>query len=111
MAGVDPIWADEHGGAAFPGHGPVVGVPVVVLAAGSGEDLSEQQAKPFGAGPGSGIVRPGRLGVSFDCRTASRRGTRRSPGAGRAGWGALPGRWRRTPERARRWPGEGRRPR
>jgi hypothetical protein len=28
--------------AAFLGHGPVVGVPVVVLAAGIGEDLSEQ---------------------------------------------------------------------
>jgi len=33
---------DEHGGAAFLGHDSVVGVPVVVLAAGSGEDLSEQ---------------------------------------------------------------------
>ena len=58
MAGVDPIWADERGGSAFPGHGPVVGVPVVVLAAGSGEDLSEQQAEPFGAGPGRGSSGP-----------------------------------------------------
>src|SRR5271165_5085518 len=82
--GVDPVWADEHGGSAFLGHGSVVGVPVVVLAAGSGEDLSEQQAESFGVEPGLGIVRPGQLGVSFDCcplPAVAERGGHLGPGA------------------------------
>ena len=39
---VDPIRPDEHGGPAFFGHDPVVLVPVVMLAAGSAEDLSPE---------------------------------------------------------------------
>ncbi len=39
---VDPIRPDEHGGPALFGHDPVVLVPVVVLAAGSAEDLSPE---------------------------------------------------------------------
>jgi hypothetical protein len=38
-----------------------------VLAVGGGEDLPEQPAESFGVEPGLGIVRPGQLGVSFDC--------------------------------------------
>ena len=84
MAGVDPVGADERGGSAFLGHGPVVGVPVVVLAAGGGEDLRGQQAESFGVEPGMGIVRPGQLGVSFDCRplpAVAERGGHLGPGA------------------------------
>jgi hypothetical protein len=39
---IDPIRPDEHGGPAFFGHYPVVLVPVVMLAAGSGEDLATE---------------------------------------------------------------------
>jgi hypothetical protein len=38
----DPVRPDEHGGPAFFGHDSVVLVPVVMLAAGSDEDLSTE---------------------------------------------------------------------
>ena len=42
LIAVDPVWPDKYGGPAFFGHGSVVLVPVVMLPAGSGEDLSAE---------------------------------------------------------------------
>src|SRR5487761_1613892 len=67
MAGVDPVGADERGGSAFLGHGPVVGVPVVVLAAGGGVVRGR-------ARDGDRPARPARRVLRLP-PTASRRGT------------------------------------
>ena len=39
---VDPVWPDKYGGPALFGHDSVVLVPVFMLPAGSGEDLSAE---------------------------------------------------------------------
>src|SRR5688572_20511027 len=64
--GVDPTGGDEHGGAAFLAHRPVVGVPVVVLAAGSREDLPQQDPQPLVVHLGTGVVGTYQLGAALD---------------------------------------------
>ena len=46
----------EDGGAAFVAHYLVVGVKVIVRAAGRGEDLAEQQAQPLGVDALHGVI-------------------------------------------------------
>jgi hypothetical protein len=63
---VDPIRPDEHGGPAFFGHDPVVLVPVVMLAAGSGEDLATELPQAFSIKPRLGVIGPDEISVPLD---------------------------------------------
>ena len=51
-ARVDPVCVDQHGGAPLLDHDPVVGRPVVVGAAGGGEDVPQQLPSPSSSTPG-----------------------------------------------------------
>ena len=79
-ARVDPGRVDQDGRAALLDHHPVVGRPVVVAAAGGGEDLPQQQPQAFGVHTGVGVVRPDDLCGPLDGGVLPPRGERQGDG-------------------------------
>ena len=62
----DPGRGDQHSDPPLLGHHPVVDTEVVVRPARGGEDLTQQQAQPFGVDPGHRVVGPGQLHRPLD---------------------------------------------
>ena len=64
--GVGASWDEEYGGSSLLGHDAVIGVPVVVRAAGGREDVAEQGPQALAVDFGMRVVGTENLGVSLD---------------------------------------------
>jgi hypothetical protein len=65
VAAVHPVGLDEHRDSSVVGHDSVVLVPVLLGAAGSGEDLTQQDAPALSVDVFERIVGADQLGRSF----------------------------------------------